>query len=364
VIRRLFEIYAEGGMSFNALARQLNAEGYRTMEGNPWRGNRVQDTLSNPVYAGRVVWHRREPDEEVREGLHEAIIDPELFDALGVKMGLRNRGGSGRGGARKGAGRPAPTTALSGVAVCDRCGQRMESRTYKHVRKDDTRKVVYMCSSVRHRTGTCDAPIVDAAKVDQAIMARLTAWATDWEAWKVEQAQALDRERAALAADLAARERDLAQRVKQRDRMKKRYIDKPSDATEEALVECRLRVDEAEATVADARQRLEALPIEPDDDALLDIHNRFHAVTDDSKLTLNAKAKALLAEVRIHTFDNGDVLLQPRPQEDIVIPPLKPAPSRESASRPWATTSCRREDGSRPRSRRCSTRRRRPSGTD
>jgi hypothetical protein len=25
-----------------------------------------------------------------------------------------------------------------------------------------------------------------------------------------------------------------------------------------------------------------------------------------------------------HTFDNGDVLLQPRPQEDIVIPPLKP----------------------------------------
>lgn len=85
------------------------------------------------MYAGRVVWHRREPDEEVRDGLHEAIIDPELFDALGVKMGLRNRG---RG---KGGGRPT-TTALSGVAVCDACGARMEGRRSPYVRKDGTRQ--------------------------------------------------------------------------------------------------------------------------------------------------------------------------------------------------------------------------------
>lgn len=70
-------------------------------------------------------------------------------------------------------------------------------------------------------------------------MARLTAWTTDWEAWKEEQARALEPERAALEAEQASREQDREQRVKAHDKMRKRYIEKPSDATEEALVECR-----------------------------------------------------------------------------------------------------------------------------
>jgi site-specific DNA recombinase len=316
VIRRM-EAIAFEGHRLNEVARRLNAEGHRTKEGNPWRGTRVRDTLSNPVYAGRVVWHRREPDEEVREGLHEAIIDPERFDALGVKIGLRNRGGSG-------AGRPAPGAALSGVAVCDACGARMESRRSPYVRKDGTRQTSYLCASRRHATGTCDAPRVDAAKVDQAVMARLTAWTTDWEAWKGEQAEALDRERAALDAELASRGQELAQRTKDRDKMRKRYIDKPSDATEEALVECRRLVEDAEARVAEVRRRLDAYPTKPDDDALLDVHNRFHGIAAEPTLTINAKAKLLLKEVRVFTHPGGDVTLQCVGREDVVVPPLRP----------------------------------------
>ncbi len=316
VIRRMAELAAEGHR-YNEVARQLNAEGYRTREGKAWRGSRVRDTLSNPVYAGRVAWRRREPDEEVREGLHEAIIDPELFDALGVKIGLRNRGSTG-------AGRPAPAAALSGLAVCDACGERMESRRYAHVRKDGTRQTIYMCASKRHRTGTCDAPVVDAGKVDQAVMARLTAWTTDWEAWKEEQAKALDLERGALATELASREQDLAQREKERIRMSKRYIARPSDTTEEALTECRRLVKEAEARVQEVRKRLDAYPTEPDTDALLDLQSHFSGIATDPKLTVNAKAKLLLKEVRIFTHPTGDVTLQCVGREDVVIPPLQP----------------------------------------
>jgi DNA invertase Pin-like site-specific DNA recombinase len=317
VIRRMAELASEG-RTYKAVARQLNAEGYRTNEGNPWRGERVHDTLSNPVYAGRVVWHRREPDEEVRDGSHEAIIDPEAFDALGAKIGMRNRG---RG---KGGGRPAPFTALSGIAVCDACGARMVSRRSPHVRKDGTRQAIYICANRRGGTGTCDAPQVDAAKVDQAIMARLTAWTTDWEAWKDEQVQALDRERAALAAELASREQDHEQRVKARDKMRKRYIDKPSDTTEEALTECRRLVKDAETRVAETQTGLDAYPTGPDTDALLDVHSRFSGIATDPKLTVNSKAKMLLKEVRIFTFPNGEVLLQCVGREDVVIPPLQP----------------------------------------
>ena len=317
IIRRMAELASEG-RTYKGIARQLNAEGYRTKEGNPWRGERVQDTLSNPVYAGRVVWHRREPDEEVRDGLHEAIIDPEAFDALGVKMGMRNRG---RG---KGGGRPAPFTALSGIAVCDACGARMVSRRSPYVRKDGTRQALYVCANRKGGSGTCDAPQVDAAKVDQAIMARLTAWTTDWETWKEEQAKALDRERTALAAELASRDQELTLRTKDRDKMRKRYIDKPSDATEEALVECRRLVEEVEGRVKETQASLDAYPTEPDTDALLDVHGRFSGIVTDPKLTINAKAKLLLESVRIFTQPSGDVILQPMGREDVVIPPLQP----------------------------------------
>jgi hypothetical protein len=121
-------------------------------------------------------------------------------------MGLRNRG---RG---KGGGRPVHA-ALSGVAICDACGARMESRRSPYVRKDGTRQAFYLCASRRHGTGTCDAPRVDAAKVDQAIMARLTAWTPDWKTWKDEQARALERERAALKAELASRQREAEHRA-------------------------------------------------------------------------------------------------------------------------------------------------------
>jgi hypothetical protein len=200
----------------------------------------------------------------------------------------------------------------------------MESRRSGYVRKDGTRQTVYMCASKRYRTGTCNAPVVDAAKVDQAIMARLTAWTTDWESWKEEQSRALERERTALEAELASRQQELAQRTKARDKIRKRYIDKPSDATEEALVECRRLVVEAEARIDQTRKRLDALPAEPDADALLDVHNRFHGIATDPKITVNAKAKMLLKEVRIFTHPNGHVTLQCVGREDVIIPPLQP----------------------------------------
>jgi len=315
VIRRMADLALEG-TGYRSIARRLNDEGYRTKQGYPWREPRVRDTLSNPVYAGRVVWHRREPDEEIRKGLHEHIIEPELFDALGVKMSLRNRGKTG--------GRPAPAAALSGIAVCDACGQRMESRRSGHVRKDGSRQTVYLCASRRYNTGTCDAPRVDGDKVDRAIMARLTAWTTDWETWKAEQVRALDRERAALEVELASHGKDLAQRTKERDRMRKRFIERQTDAAEEALAECRRLVEQAEARVAETQQRLDAYPTEPDTDALLDVHARFSAIATDPKTTVNAKAKLLLKEVRIFTHPGGDVTLHCVGREDVVTPPLRP----------------------------------------
>jgi hypothetical protein len=72
---------------------------------------------------------------------------------------------------------------------------------------------------------------------------------------------------------------------------RKRYIDKPSDATDEALVECRRLVEEAEGRVAETQKRLNAYPTEPDTDALLDVHTQFTGIVTDPTLTINAKPR-------------------------------------------------------------------------
>jgi site-specific DNA recombinase len=135
VIEHAFEL-ANEGLAMGAIARRLNQEGHRTKRGNPWTGETVKDTLSNPVYAGRVAINRDTDGKEVCEGIHEALIDAETFDRLGVKNVLR---GPGR------AGRPSSSTLLSGLAVCDRCGGRMWGRTDPHGHKDGMRRRSYLC---------------------------------------------------------------------------------------------------------------------------------------------------------------------------------------------------------------------------
>ena len=119
-------------------------------KGKTWTGERVQDTLSNPVYAGRVCIYRRTPQERTGPGSWEPIVDPETFDHLGVKHSIRSR--------HEKPGRPTKRYALSGLAVCDRCGSPMYGRTDPYTRKDGTQRRNYFCRELKHKTGACDAP--------------------------------------------------------------------------------------------------------------------------------------------------------------------------------------------------------------
>jgi hypothetical protein len=42
--------------------------------------------VSYPVYAAYVVWHYREPDQEIREGTHHAILDATTWERLCVHI--------------------------------------------------------------------------------------------------------------------------------------------------------------------------------------------------------------------------------------------------------------------------------------
>ncbi len=58
VVRRIYRMFLEEGVSRTALVRQLNDEGVPYGDGRPWTYQKVKNILTNPAYAGDKVFGR------------------------------------------------------------------------------------------------------------------------------------------------------------------------------------------------------------------------------------------------------------------------------------------------------------------
>ncbi len=162
VVRWIFETYAEGGWSMDAMAIELNARaveapppggkgGRATKDrkrGEPcprWTRNTVRAILKNPRYTGALVWNRRSrgkyhrlhdgavipkgkandvanaPEQwEIVPGSHQALVSQELFDRVQARVGA-NRGSKPNHGAYL----------FSGLVTCSHCGRTLSGITCK-----------------------------------------------------------------------------------------------------------------------------------------------------------------------------------------------------------------------------------------
>lgn len=139
IVRRIFEAFA-AGHSGRSIVAKLNAEGAPSPRGGTWAvsalvgdSKRGAGLLNNELYAGRLVWNRRQwlkdpetgrrryvdrPQAEwqVREVPHLRIVEPALWAAVRE----RQRCGPARG-TRRGGG-AAPRTLFAGLLRCPSCG--------------------------------------------------------------------------------------------------------------------------------------------------------------------------------------------------------------------------------------------------
>jgi hypothetical protein len=70
VLRRVFQLYAEGKLGTTAIARALDAEGAPAPRKQGWSPNVLQLILANPAYRGLIRWNG-----SLFEGLHEPLAD-------------------------------------------------------------------------------------------------------------------------------------------------------------------------------------------------------------------------------------------------------------------------------------------------
>lgn len=139
IVRSVYEWYAYGmdGADVGAalICNRLNDMGLRNNNGNAFEPSYIRWMLQNPTYAGMVRWNQRTTQRTIREGrrvsrrvlsdepivvpgLHEPIVDPDLFRRVQAMFATHAK-------------RPRNVAApvvnpLGGLVICARCGRVMQ----------------------------------------------------------------------------------------------------------------------------------------------------------------------------------------------------------------------------------------------
>lgn len=80
LVKRMFELYATGNYSLNALAQVMYKEGLRNGS-KKFGKSRIHESLSDPFFYGKIRWNG-----EIYAGQHEPLISKELFDAVQQRL--------------------------------------------------------------------------------------------------------------------------------------------------------------------------------------------------------------------------------------------------------------------------------------
>jgi len=354
VIARLFELVL-AGVPDATIARRMNGEGYRTrgyvmqrdsaktarkagdvVAGKPWTRRRVQDTVTNPWYAGRIARNRSTAGAPVewRDADHPRYIERDDFDRSIVARGARDLGA---GSDRRPKGRPNSNHLLAGLAVCADCGERMKPVTGTYRRKSDGgRARSYMCSHVAHGTDLCHAPSIDAETIEPRVINHLERYFIDFDGWLAALTEQHSQLREQLARNVDAEREKIAAMDRRAALMRERYA-RHAESGEDVLAAADAmalqgaseqreqavhRLTQAEAMLADAD--IDSAPA----DTMLDAYNE-----------IAAEVRGALKRGRLQDINEGlrarfdRFLLKTGPEGVLVLPILHGTPTQSAAGR-------------------------------
>ncbi len=159
VVREIFRLYTRGRLGTRAVAATLNDRGSRSRSGRPWSHKTVGQTLLNRVYTGEIRFR-----EVTVPDAHPAIIEATVFAQAQQILTERGENPAVKAGASS-------DYHLTGKIICPRCGRSYlgtnatgRTRTYRY----------YTCfTRSRYGTSHCDAPRLDADRLDAAALRAL-----------------------------------------------------------------------------------------------------------------------------------------------------------------------------------------------
>ena len=161
-VRRLFDLALEEKTE-GQITTLLNNEGIPNASGGRWKSKRVHDVLTNPHYAGTIVWGQssEKDDPVITPNAHPGIVTQEEFDRVQALLQAR-----------------APEVAnprnigsqhlLSGLVKCRQCGANF---TYAPCGKKVKIYRYLVCNNRKeHGAKVCDGPRLSADKFEPEVM--------------------------------------------------------------------------------------------------------------------------------------------------------------------------------------------------
>lgn len=208
-LRQIFELYLEQ-QSLIPTIKELDRRGWLTKQwttkkgkqrgGRPFNKNTLYGLLTNVAYVGKIRYK-----DEVYDGEHEAIVDPEAFENVQQQLRTNHRTGGARVRNQFGA-------LLKGLLRCSPCDCSM---MHSHTTKDGCKRYrYYVCVNAQKRGWhNCPSRSLPAAEIEGFVVEQIRAVARDPQivAATLDEAarQAAD-SLATLAEERGAVERDLA----------------------------------------------------------------------------------------------------------------------------------------------------------
>lgn len=173
IVRSVYEEYASG-KGYKAIVNRLNKSGCKSKMGNYFGVAQLRSILTNPVYIGKVRYNVRRDWAEKRrsninptpiicDGIHEAIIDEELFNKVQYMIEQKN-------------GKPSRIHdgeyPLTGILKCPECGAGMVISSTTNRLKDGTKKrlMYYACGAWKNKgIAACHSNMVRVDKANTAV---------------------------------------------------------------------------------------------------------------------------------------------------------------------------------------------------
>jgi len=177
VVKRIFDDYIGGKGSF-VIAKELSAEGVRTVAGGKWHSSTVLGILRNEKYKGdaklqktfskdhlskKKCINRGEIDSFYLENSHQPIVTSKVWEEAQRQIALRAKA---KGNGEETKNKYQNRYPLTGMLFCAKCGAPLRRRTWNSTHA--CKKIVWQCSNyVRNGKHACIGTTVDDAVVSR-----------------------------------------------------------------------------------------------------------------------------------------------------------------------------------------------------
>jgi site-specific DNA recombinase len=169
VIKKAFQLFAEGGRSFVEISKFLHKFGIKKLDGEPVKVDQVKNMLKSKFYIGIMCYAG-----EYYQGSHKTFISKKLFDEVQKQIEKierpRNKGHD---------------FAFSGLAICGECGAAITAETHTKFYPKTRGKVEYIYYRCTKKLKPCNQKYVNEPELEGQLreIVRDCGLHQDWESY-------------------------------------------------------------------------------------------------------------------------------------------------------------------------------------